>query len=195
MKMKKTKIITYLKTGILFLVIFSCKKNKNSEIRKTISEQTIVESKVGFYSLFLEYETKQEFFKKFPIDTSKYFKTYIIQGQSKLIDRQFENIKPSNILTKKELNKLNSRTVFENYQSDFIDIYEFNSKKYDTNKTEIIYFFTYPFSIAKNKVLIGFEIKSKSHHLKETTKRIYMGFILFKKIDNKWNFIEQKEMK
>ena len=188
---------------ILFLAIVSCRKNKNLEIPKKIIEQEIIQSKVQFYDLFLEYESEQKIFKKFVLDTSKYFKTFVLQGQSKLIDRQFEDIKPSDILSEIELNKLNYHNIFENYQWDFsidrskfntnfIEKNKFNVRIPKTNKTEVIYFFTYPFSVAKNKVLIGFEIKSKSHHLKETTKRIYMGFIIFKKTNNKWNLIKQK---
>jgi hypothetical protein len=190
---------------ILFLVIVSCKKTKKSEIIKTIIQHEIVELNVGFYDLFLEYEAEQKLFKNFVLDTSKYFKTYVLQGQSKLIDRQFEYIKPSDILSKVELNELNYHTVFENYQwdftinrskfnTDFIERYKFNVRKPKTNKTEIIYFFTYPFSVAKDKVLIGFEIKNKSHNLKEATKRIYMGFIIFKKVNNKWRFKAERSL-
>lgn len=176
----------------IFLLIVSCKEGDKLQNKKTIVKEKIVEPKVEFYELFLEYEAKQNLYYTDKLDTTKYFKTYVIQGQSKLIDRQFEDIKPSNNLNIKELTKLNYHNIFENYQSDFIDMYEFNSKKHETNKTEIIYFFTYPFSVAKDKVLIGFEIKSKSHHLKETVKRIYMGFVIFKKIDSKWRITEQK---
>ena len=177
---------------ILFLIIVSCKEGEKPQTVKPIIKKEIVEPKVEFYDLFLEYEAKQELYKTPTFDTTKYFKTYVLQGESKLIDRQFEDIKPSNNLNKEEINKLNYHNVFENYQWDFIDMYGFNSKKNDTNKTEIIYFFTYPFSVAKDKVLIGFEIKSKSHHIKETAKIIYMGFVIFKKIDDKWSVTEQK---
>lgn len=186
----KLKLMKYFL--ILFLIIVSCKEGEKPQAVKPIIKKEIVEPKVEFYDLFLEHEAKQELYKTDTLDTTKYFKIYVIQGQSKLIDRQFEDIKPSNYINREELNKLNYHNIFENYQSDFIDMYEFNSKKYETNKTEIIYFFTYPFSVAKDKVLIGFEIKSKSHHLKETTKRIYMGFVIFKKTDSKWSVTEQK---
>ncbi|MGY0427254.1 MAG: hypothetical protein ACWIPI_10585 [Polaribacter sp.] len=76
---------------IFFLAIVSCKESKNPETTKTTIEQKIVEPKIGFYDLFLEYEAKQKLSNKFPLDTSKYFKTYVIQGRSKLIDRQFED--------------------------------------------------------------------------------------------------------
>lgn len=200
-----TKLINYMKYFfILFIAIISCKGNKKIEKSKTTVEQEIVESKVPFYDLFLKYETDQKLFNKFPLDTSKYFKTYVLQGESKMIYREFEDIKPSDILSKEELEKLNYHTVFENYQwdftierskfnVDFIEMYKFNEKKNNTNKTEIIYFFTYPFILAKDKVLIGFEADYKFHP-EERYKRIYMGFIVFKKNNDKWSLIMQKSL-
>lgn len=198
----KLKHIKYLL--ILFLAIASCKENKKPEKLKTIVEKDLAISNIPFYDLFLEYEVEQELFNKFPLDTSKYFKTYILQGESKLISRGLEDIKPSDILSEAELEKLNYHTVFENYQwnstvdrsklnTDFIDMYKFNAKKYKTNKTEIIYFFTYPLSVSKNKVLIGFSIEHKFHP-KEIYKKIYMGFIIFKKTNDKWDLIAQKSV-
>ena len=105
----------------------------------------------------------------------KIFKKFVFQGQSKLIDRQFEDIKPSDILSEMELNKLNYHNIFENYQWDFsIDRSKFNTnfiEKYKfnviflpkTNKTEIIIFLHILFLWEKTRLLIGFEIKSKSH--------------------------------
>lgn len=192
------KLINYMKYFfITFLVIVSCKEDSKSEKLKTVVKKEIAESNVSFYDLFLEYETKQELFNKFPLDTSKYFKTYVLQGESKLIYREFEDIKPSNILSENELKTLNYHTVFKNYQwdftidrskfnTDFIDIYKFNSKRYKTNKTEIIYFFTYPFYISKNKILIGFEIKHKFHPIKQS-KKVDMGYFIFEKEKEKWS--------
>ncbi len=178
---------------ILFLAIVSCKEIKKSEKPRTPVEQEIVESDIPFYNLFLKYEAEQELSNKSPLNNSKYFKTYVLQGRSKMIEREFEDIKPSDILSEAELEKLNYHTVFENYRSDFIDMYEFNAKKHKTNKTEIIYFFTYPFSVSKNKVLIGFEIDYKFHP-KETSKRVHMGFIIFEKIDDKWDLAAKESL-
>lgn len=175
---------------VLFLTIVSCKESKNSEKTKITIEQEIVESKVEFYKLFLRYEAEQELSNKFSLDTTKYFKTYVLQGASKMIERQLEDIKPSDVLSEEELDKLNYHIVFENYQSDFIDMYEFNHKKHDTNKTEIIYFFTYPFIAAKNKVLIGLEVEYKFHP-KESSKRASMRFFIFKKVNDMWRLTEE----
>jgi hypothetical protein len=190
---------------ILFLAIVSCKEHKKNENTKTTVEQEIVEPNVPFYELFLKYETKQKLFNKFPLDSSKYFKTYVLQGESKLISREFEDIIPSDILNKTELSKLNYHTVFEGYQwgftidrskffnTDFIDMYNFNTKKHKTNKTEIVYFFTYPLSVSKNKVLIGFKI-DHVFHPKKTSKRVYVGFVIFEKMDNNWRLTGQNSL-
>ena len=178
---------------ILFLAIVSCKENKILDKPRTTVEQEVADSNVPFYNLFLKHEAEQKLSNKFSLGTSKYFKTYVLQGRSKLIEREFEDINPSDILSEAELYKLNYHTVFENYQSDFINMYEFNAKKFKTNKTEIVYFFTYPFSVSKNKVLIGLEVIHKPHS-KESSERVYMEFILFEKIDNKWTFIDQKKI-
>lgn len=192
------KLINYLKYFLItFLVFISCKESKNSEKASTVVKKQIVEYNVPFYDVFLKYETERELFNKFPLDTSKYFKTYVLQGQSKLIYRELEDIKPSNILSETELEKLNYHTVFKNYKWDFtidrsefntnfIDIYKFNSLGYKTNKTEIIYFFTYPFYISKNKILIGFEIKHKFHPIKQY-KKVDIGYFIFEKEKEKWS--------
>lgn len=191
---------------ILFLAIVSCKENKKLEGPKVTVKQEVVESGVPFYDLFLKFETEQELFHKFPLDTSKYYKTYVYPRESKLIDREFEDIKPSDILNEAELKKLESRryNLFEGYQwddtinrskfnTDFLEKFKLNSKKIKSNKTEVIYFFTYPFSISKDKVLIGFEVNHKSHP-KETLKKVYMGFIIFEKIDGRWDLTVQESL-
>jgi hypothetical protein len=138
------------------------------------------------------------------LDTSEYYKTYVLQGESKLIDRQFENIKPSNILSKEELDKLNNHVVFEEYQWDFsvdrsefnvnfIERFKFSDRIPKKNKTEIAYFFTYPFSVSEKKVLIGFEVFHKLNP-NEANKPIYMGFIIFEKTDNNWKLTRQKSL-
>ena len=189
---------------ILFLAIVSCKENKQPEKHETTVEQEIVESNIPFYDLILKYETEQKLFNKLPLDTSKYFKTYVLQGESKMIQREFEDIKPSNILNEAELDKLNYHIVFEDYEwdfsidrskfnVDFIERFKFNDRKSKTNKTEVVYFFTYPLSVSKNKVLIGFEIKHKTYP-KESSKGVYMGFFIFEKIDDKWNITAQESL-
>jgi hypothetical protein len=181
---------------ILFLAIVSCKENKILDKPRTTVEQEVADSNVPFYNLFLKHEAEQELSNKFSLDTSKYFKTYVLQGRSKLIEREFEDINPSDILSEAELYKLNYHTVFENYQSDFINMYEFNAKKFKTNKTEIVYFFTYPFSVSKNKVLIGLEVIHKPHS-KESSERVYIGymeFIVFEKINDTWNLISKEKL-
>lgn len=175
---------------ILFFIIISCKENKKSEPSKITIESEIVEPKVNFYNLFLDYKTEQELSNKFQLDTSKYFETYVLQGRSKLIDRNLEDVKSSDFINETEIEKLNYHEVFENYESDFIDMSEFNSKKHKTNKTEIVYFFTYPFKVSKEKVLIGFELKHKSHPI-ELTKGGAMGFFIVKKINNSWILITE----
>jgi len=176
---------------ILFFIIISCKENKKSEPSKITIESEIVESKVNFYSLFLDYKTEQELSDKFQLDTSKYFETYVLQGRSKLIDRNLEDVKSSDFINETEIERLNYHEVFENYESDFIDMYEFNSKKHKTNKTEIVYLFSYPFKVSKEKVLIGFELKHKSHPT-ELTKGGAMGFFILKKINNSWILITEE---
>ena len=178
---------------ILLIAFVSCKESEKTETTKTIIKQEIVEPKVGFYNLFLEYKTKQELFNEFPLDTSKYFKTYVLQGGSKLIHRQFEDIKPSEILSEEELDKLNYHTVFENYQSDFIDMYEFNSIKKNSNKVEIIYFFTYPYLVDKDKVVIGLEIRHKLPAERQS-QRISMVLIIFNKINNTWDLTGKENL-
>jgi hypothetical protein len=42
-------------------------------------------------------------------------------------------------------------------------------------------------------VLIGFEIKHKTHP-KESSKDVYMGFFIFEKIDDKWNITTQESL-
>ena len=189
---------------IIFLAIVSCKENKQPEKHKTTIKLEVVASSVPFYDLFLKYETEQKLFHKFPLDTSKYYKTYAYPRESKLIDRELEDIKPSDILNEVELDKLNYHIVFEDYQwdfridrskinVDFIEKYKFNARKSRTNKTEVIYLFTYPFSVSKTKVLIGFEIKHKTYP-KKSSKDVYMGFFIFEKIDDKWNITAQKSL-
>ncbi len=98
------KLINNMKYFFILLLAFvSCKENKQSEKTNKTIEKEIVESNVPFYDLFLKYESEKELSNKFALDTSKYFKAYVLQGESKLIDRQFEDIKPSNILSEDEL--------------------------------------------------------------------------------------------
>jgi hypothetical protein len=185
-------------------VFISCKENKRFEKRKPTIEKKIIESNIPFYDLFLKYETEQKLFNRFSLDASEYYKTYVLQGESKLIDRKFENIKPSDILSKEELDKLNYHNIFENYQwdfsidrsefnVDFIERFKFSYRKPKKNKTEIAYFFTYPFLVSEKKVLIGFEVFHKFHP-KEANKPVYMGYIIFEKIDNNWRLTAQKSL-
>ncbi len=60
-------------------------------------------------------------------------------------------------------------------------MYEFNARKH---KTEIIYFFTYPYSVSKEKVLIGIQVK---HKIDTSSKEVYMELIVFEKTDSTWS--------
>jgi hypothetical protein len=173
------------------LIIISCKENKKPESSNLTIESEILEPKVNFYSLILDHKTEQELSNKFQLDSSKYFENFILQGRSKTIERNLEDVKSSDFLNETEIEKLNYHEVFENYESDFINMYEFNSKKHETNKTEIVYFFTYPFTVSKEKVLIGFEVKHKSHPI-ELTKGGAMGFFVLEKINNSWKLTTEE---
>jgi hypothetical protein len=180
----------------------SCKQSKQFEKPKPTIEKRKVESNIPFYDLFLKYETEQKSLSRLSLNNFDYYKTYVLQGESKIIDRQFEDINPSNILSKEELNKLNYHIVFEGYQwdfsvdrtkfnVDFIERFKFRDRKPKKNKTEIVYFFTYPFSVSEKKVLIGFEVFHKFYP-NDINNPIYMGFVIFEKINNNWKIIGQE---
>lgn len=173
--------------------MISCNEAKKTDSLKKIEVPEKQESPVRFYDIYQEFIIKRELSSKSKLDTSEYFKTYVLQGRSKLIEREFEYIKPELHLNKAELDSLNYHNVFENYQSDLIDMYEFNAKKNNTDKTEIVHFFTYPFSVAKDKVLIGFTISYKFQP-NEYFKGGSSGYIIYEKFNDKWNLIKVENL-
>ncbi len=170
--------------------MISCDDIKKTDSLKKIGMPEKEEQPVRFYEIYREHISKRELSDKFKPDTSEYFKTYVLQGRSKLIERELEDIKPSWLINKAELDSLNYHIIFEDYQSDFIKMNEFDTKKHDTDKTEIVHFFTYPFSVAKDKVLIGFK-KSYKFHPKEFYKGGSSGYIVYEKINDKWSLIKE----
>jgi hypothetical protein len=190
----KLKFAKYIITIFLFTAVF-CKKHKKTEPVKTDVEKEIVEPKVPFYQMIIEDDRKNDI----SLDSAKYQKLYIFQGGvGKLIGRELEDLQPSDLLSELEIERVKpGKLIFENYESQLMEMYDYNKTLYEKKKTkkiEILYVFTSPISAAPDKVLIGVEIKHMLHN-----KRLEEGYSIriyvFEKINGIWKLIGEKKLK